>query len=78
MSGKRPIIYRWEYGKMFGATVIRGYLADGSRITRQVLWESHGQIGVEHQEITGRHIGGHYRLAGMCAPDVQTAATGRK
>lgn len=68
MSSKRPVLYRWQYGKMLGATVIRGYLADGRQITRQVLWESHGQIGVEPQPITGRWIGGHYRLDGVSPP----------
>jgi hypothetical protein len=68
VSSKLPMLYHWEYGVMFGARVIRGYLADGRRITRQVIWQSHGQVGVEHQAITGRHISGHYRLAGLTPP----------
>ena len=59
---KLPLLDRWERGRMFGASVIRGYLPDGSRVTRQALWVSHEQVGVEHRPITGRRIGGQYRL----------------
>jgi hypothetical protein len=65
---RRPLLNDWQLLSIFGATAIRGTRADtGERITRQLLWMSHGHFGTEPQPITGRWIGGQF-LIGTPSP----------
>jgi len=58
-----PLLHDWRLLSIFGATVIQGIRADtGQRVTRQLLWMSHGHIGTEPQPITGRKITGQFRI----------------
>lgn len=55
-SGKRrPIIEHWEQGKLFGASVITGYV-EGRRVTALFRWSSAGRFGISRESLGTEEI----------------------
>lgn len=60
---RAPLLHHWQIDESFGAPVVRGVLADGTAVTRELLWWSHGYFGTENRPlVNAKDRRGQYKI----------------